>query len=221
MNIKIFGKVFFVSKFLLAVIITVVSAIFAVSGFLIIKDKDRDKLAYAYPTEYSNILMPANSTEPDEESVLLKVYITGCVNKPGIYDVKKGAFLYEVVEMAGGLTGEAEQESINMVYEILDNVSIKIVSSATGESHVLGNTDAGASVVINSNSGHNSGNAVVNINTADLSELQRLPGIGEAKAADIIKYREEKGLFKRIEDIMNVPGIKEARFNALKGLITC
>ncbi len=63
------------------------------------------------------------------------------------------------------------------------------------------------------------GNGLVNINLADKTELMTITGVGEAKAEKIIDYREQNGGFKAIEDIMNIPGIKEGMFNKIKDQI--
>jgi len=159
-----------------------------------------------------------------EEKIL--VYVVGCVKKPGIVEIQKGGLICDAVEAAGGLTEDADAENINMVYSLNENVMLHIKSKQ--DSNNVGDgaavyTDAGPAAEVAGSSGDVSGSgkpALVNINTADIEELDTLPGIGEATARDIIAYREKVGGFTSIEDIMNVPRIKQNRFESIKDFIT-
>jgi competence protein ComEA len=103
----------------------------------------------------------------------------------------------------------------------------QIKTSSPAQPATDGGSEAGAGITITRDSGgvivnESAGvkSSKVNINTANVSELDTLPGIGEATAADIIQYREKHGPFKRIEDIMKVTGIKENKYNKIKDVIT-
>lgn len=189
----------------------------------------------------------------------IKIYVVGCVKKPGIVTIEKGQMLDDAVREAGGLTEDADSESINMVYVLNENVMLYIKSKKETDQmeaeqkepekdtkqtkQVLSvkdpapNKDLGMGAVIIKDSGYsteiigNAGasendgmpegnNSFVNINSADAKELDTLPGIGEATARDIIAFRESNGGFKKIEDIMKVPRIKQNRFNSIKDYIT-
>lgn len=185
-----------------------------------------------------------------ELSGTIKIYVVGCVRKPGIVTLQKGQLIDDAVRIAGGLTEEADAGSINMVYELNENLMLRIKSmeemikekeikkSAIVNKPVvdsgLGN---GASIIRGSGegvdilgdegdgiaAGSDGGgiNAVrVNINTADENELDTLPGVGSATAKDIIAFREKNGSFRKIEDIMKVPRIKKNRFESIKDFIT-
>lgn len=134
------------------------------------------------------------------------VYIIGEVINPGVYMLEEGARVYNVVEAAGGLTENAAEKCINMAAALSDGEQIIVYSREEAES--IGSV------------GTNPSSLVVNINTADKEMLMTLPGIGEARASDIIKYREKNGAFQKIEDIMKVPGIKDAAFQKIEDLIT-
>lgn len=133
------------------------------------------------------------------------VYIVGEISCPGIYYVKDGSRLHDVVEAAGGFTEEAATEYINLASTVCDGEKIVVYSISQVEN---------SEIVLEEDS------ALININTADVEKLMTLPGIGKSKANDIIKYRESNGRFEAKEDIMKVSGIKEAAYEKIKEYIT-
>ncbi len=160
-----------------------------------------------------------NITEENEEIV---IHIAGEVNTPGIVRIKEGSRIADVIEKAGGLTVKANLSNINLAYIVEDGQKITIpskeeqevkeyVTSESGEgvSHGLPQTGSNQNTTTNTNS-------KININKATKEELQTLSGIGESTAQKIIDYRKENGEFKQIEDLKNVSGIGEAKFNAIK-----
>jgi competence protein ComEA len=186
----------------------------------------------------------------------IKVYVVGCVNKPGIVTLEKGQVIDDAVRLAGGLTEDADAGNINMVYKLNENTMLYIKSkkeivqmsgdtsknpasettamkSVAGKSTETGNlgkgaeivSDSGGSVDVKGSGGSNGedsdaeGSTIININTADTAELDKLPGVGEATAREIIAYREKNGPFRKIEEIMKVPRIKQGRFDSIKDLI--
>ena len=169
-------------------------------------------------------------TEPESEATAgtVSIYICGAVNSPGVYEMDSGGILNDVIEMAGGFREDAADEYIDLVYVVRGNMSVYIPTVAEIEAEGYdswGNseiyfrsgeeeTQAGepGQAEVDSNSG------LVNINTATREQLMTLPGIGEATADAIISYRETTP-FQRIEDIMNVSGIGESKYNRIKDLI--
>ncbi len=135
------------------------------------------------------------------------VYITGKVKNPDVYKVPEDYRIYQVIELAGGFLDDAETRNINLADRIYDGMQITVY--AVGEETVYG-------CVANTNTG----SSLININTASKEELMTLPGIGDAKAESIIRYRNENGYFSSIEDIMNISGIKEGAFEKIKDYIT-
>lgn len=135
-------------------------------------------------------------------SAILYVEVCGCVNIPGVYEVTEGTRVYQVIEMAGGLRGDADSKSINKAESVADGQQIYIPSKDEAIAPA-----------------EDTGTELVNINKASMDELMTLPGIGQSKAEAIISYRESGGRFETIEDIMNVSGIKDAAFNKIKELI--
>ncbi len=137
----------------------------------------------------------------------LLVHICGAVNTPGVYEFDENDRIYQAVEKAGGFTHEADTEYLNMAEALADGMKIYIptteetIEMKSGEK-VLENADGR-----------------IDLNTAGVSELCTLPGIGEAKAKSIIEHREKVGRYTSIEEIMDVEGIKEGLFNKIKDSI--
>ncbi|MGN0362021.1 MAG: helix-hairpin-helix domain-containing protein [Bilifractor sp.] len=151
------------------------------------------------------------------------VYVCGAVRNPGVYALPSGSRVYEAIAMAGGTTEEADDRSLNQASVIADGQQITVYTreeiekqrenggvlpgqEKTGES---GNASSDAETV----------KSRVNINSATKEELMTLTGIGEARANAIIAYREEHGAFSRIEDIMQIDGIKEKAFAKIRDSI--
>lgn len=195
----------------------------------------------------------SNTKKPDT----IKIYITGCVKKPGIITINKGDLIDDAIRAAGGVTSSADIENINLVFSLKENVmltiygkketvisknsQIKTSNKKSSQTTALQKTtdqnaspssvgkavkltvDSGTSAQVvgsSTDAANSSGNSKVNLNTATLAELDKLPGIGEATATDIMEYRKSHGPFKSISDIMKVPRIKQSRFNSIKELIT-
>ena len=134
------------------------------------------------------------------------VEIKGAVNYPGIYEFNRTEVrIYEVIEMAGGLTPLANTDALNLAEIVENNSSIYISKSVDSDSYTI-------------KMGTVKGK--ININTASLSELMSLSGIGERKAQSIITYRNTNGFFKNIEELKNVDGIGDALFESIKEDIT-
>ncbi len=152
--------------------------------------------------------MAAQEPEADTgEDGSIFVYVCGSVDSPGVYELPEGSRVFEALSLAGGTLEEAELSSINQAEACYDGE--KIYVPAVGEAGVDGDTEEASDV----------SDGRININTADSSELQKLKGIGESRAEDIISYREKNGKFLEIEGIMEVPGIKQGTFDKIKDQI--
>lgn len=139
-------------------------------------------------------------SETSEEQIAeIVVYLCGAVKKPGIVVLPEGSRINDAIREAGGFAEDAAQNSVNLAAKLKDE---EMVYVATKE-EVKASLD----------------NGTININTADVSSLCTLPGIGESKARDIILYREKNGAFQNKEDIMDVEGIKENLYNKIEALI--
>lgn len=148
-------------------------------------------------------------TGADEEWIY--VYVCGCVNNPGVYSLERDARMFQAIEMAGGIREDGCADYLGMAERISDGERIYIPS----KEEIQNNPDYAAEKTSESSVE----NDLININMASKEQLMTLPGIGEAKADAIIQYRKDKGGFSRIEDIMNISGIKEAAFSKIKDYI--
>lgn len=157
--------------------------------------------------EESNII---NEEEIKQENKII-VHITGAVEKQGIVEIKQNSRISDIIDAAGGVTKEADLSRINLAYMVEDGQKI-YVPSIYDEEAITVTENAGEGVVEENN--ENTGK--VNINTATQTELETLNGIGPSTALKIINYRKENGDFEKIEDIKNVPGIGDAKFESFK-----
>lgn len=152
----------------------------------------------------------AVNSESENEVKTIMVHISGAVHKPGVVELEEGKRLIDAVDLCGGLKDDADIDRINLAKKLADEEKIYI--PRIGE-------EIPADIGFSDKSNNNTDNGKININTCSKAELMLLPGIGDALADRIIEYRE-KMPFKTIEDIKNVPGIGEKRFEAIKDLIT-
>lgn len=171
-------------------------------------------------TENSNFIeLSEEEVFNTEEEIIEKedneiiVHITGEVKNEGIIKTEENSRLADVIEEAGGTTDEADLSKINLAYAIKDGQKIYIpkVEEELEEDYISENAGDG---VLPEESEKVKGK--VNINTAKQTELETLSGIGPSTALKIINYRNENGEFKDIEDLKNVPGIGESKFEAIK-----
>ncbi len=125
--------------------------------------------------------------------------------------VEAGSRIYQVIDLAGGLTEEADKDFLNMAQTVTDGQKIVVYTKEEVEEGKISETVNG----ITSN-GAALDETKINLNTADKNTLMKLTGIGEAKADAILTYRTEHGGFRTIEEIMEVPGIKSAAFEKIK-----
>ena len=154
---------------------------------------------------------PPEEIKPSSQASYV-VHVCGQVKEPGVYELEPGSRVYQAVEMAGGFGPDAASWYLNLAQEVADGMKIQVPTEE--EALAWGNSGGSLSV------GQGQTGTKVNLNTADEEQLMTLTGIGESRAADIIRYRQEHGPFERIEDIMNVSGIKEGAFQKIKDSIT-
>lgn len=156
-----------------------------------------------------------NQTEKQPEiPEKVMVDVKGQIKQPGVYQANTGERVIDVISRAGGLTDKADQGLVNFAEHIKDEMIIYI--PAKGEEGVSTPINSGGTPASSIGSQKE---AKININKADETELQNLPGIGPAKAAAIIEYRNTSGPFKTVEDLKNISGIGDKTFEKLKDLI--
>ena len=137
---------------------------------------------------------------------IIYVQVSGAVKKPGVYRLPEGSRVFQALELAGGMTKEADEKSLNQAQELTDGQIVWVMTAEEAVSleqpESLPNDDGR-----------------INLNTATQEELMTLPGIGEAKAKSILAWREDHGSFEQIEDIMKIEGIKEGVFSKIRDCV--
>lgn len=156
---------------------------------------------------------PTATPTPTPTPAPLRVYVTGAVQAPDVYYLTVGSLVRDAVLAAGGPAPDADLERINLARQLQDQQQIYIPRK--GEEPPVPTISDGVPVGTSS-----ADQPLVNINTATVEELQQLPRVGPALAQRIVAYREMYGPFKSIEDVMQVPGIGEALFAAIRDSIT-
>ena len=179
--------------------------------------KDYSEELIPYEENYSST-EENNDIEEAEGGAEIVIYITGAVKNKGVYGLEEGSRITDAIDKAGGLTEEADIDTINLAYLLEDGMKIKIPTKKETEQN-KSNTE-----ITTKESGieeaKTNNNKKININTATQEELDSLDGIGASTANKIIEYRNENGKFKTIEDIKNVSGIGESKFKNIKDHIT-
>ena len=169
---------------------------------------------------------PAEKPEPQT----IYVHVCGAVINPNVYELPAGSRVYEAVQMAGGFTEDADESYVNQAQTLSDGVKLVIPTIEQTQAMITENAEVdligivGEQDGVQGNSASMQGGAAssdgkININTATEAELCNIPGIGATRAAAIVAYRQEKGGFSVIEDIMNVSGIKEGTYEKIKDSI--
>lgn len=170
----------------------------------LIKNEDTDM--------YEEIKSVDDSTKEEKKNQIV-VEIKGAIKNPNVYWIDEESIVEDLINKAGGLNENADINSINRAEKLKNHQLIIIPDNSNHE-----NNDVNVNILRSNND--NLSSNLININTADEKELDSLPGVGPSRAKDIIRYREEKGEFKSIEEIKNVKGIGESSFEKLKDKIT-
>ena len=160
----------------------------------------------------------ARDTKDAEEKLCIYVHICGAVNYPGVYRLKQGDRVVDAVAAAGGFTQEAAQDFCNQAVPVFDGEKIyipKIQEITEQEQQALIQEQAAAGTDALSGERNSLEKSRLDINTASAEQLCTLTGIGEAKAKAIVAYREAHGKFTKCEDLMKVPGIKDALYGKI------
>lgn len=178
------------------------------------EDMEQDAVEAAEASDEGSL----TEKELPEDSVSGKeicVYVCGRVKQAGVYCLPEGARLAEVIHTAGGFSKKAAKEYLNLAQKAEDGEKIYVPSRK--EARKMKNSQEPAA---KSEKDNNSSGGKVNLNTAEKEELMTLTGIGEAKADAILTYRKEHGGFASLEELMQVPGIKEGVYRNICDFIT-
>ena len=173
-----------------------------------------------FESEDESELLLSNTQEKEienDEEEFIVVHVTGEVKNPGVVKVKEGSRVEDLVKAAGGLTENADISNVNLAYVVEDGIKIRIPSTDDEKNEEYITQSIGEGIIMQEEG--NSNSSIVNINTANETELEELPGIGASIAGRIIDYRNKNGKFKDLDDIKNVTGIGESKYEKIKDLI--
>lgn len=135
--------------------------------------------------------------------------ISGAVKNSGIYALKAGARVADLIRAAGGETAEADLSSVNRAILLKDQDKVYI--PVKGENSPLDTTASQPSSTTSNNGGEK-----IHLNSATIADLQKLNGVVQKKAEQIIAYREQNGPFKSVDDLTKVSGIGEKTLAGFK-----
>lgn len=152
--------------------------------------------------------------KPETEKAQIVVYVCGAVSKPGVVRLQEGARVVDAVKACGDLLPTADAAQVNMAQPLKDGAQITVPETPVALS------PAGSGAPNAASTARAAATDKININTADVVALDKLPGIGPAMAARIIEYRKTEGAFQSPEDLKKVKGIGDAKFQKLKEQIT-
>ena len=148
----------------------------------------------------------SNVDRENAKNTSITVEIKGEVKNPDVYEIQDGSIIRDLINLAGGLTSEANIDGINRAEKLRGNQLI-IIPNKNDESVVK---------TPSSVSGTTNNSSIININIASLEELKKITGVGDVKAQSIIDYREKNGGFKSIEELKNIDGIGSKTFEKIK-----
>ena len=188
-----------------AIIFIIVIIIVVAIYYLYTKSTEEDDILV------QNILTINQSTNENEftKDEKIFIYVSGAVNSPGVIEIDNNSRVKDAIEKAGGLKENADLTNINLAEKLEDEKKIYIPEEGENTSKE----------VVEEINNQESQKLKVNINTANSSELQKLPGIGPSLAESIVEYRKQNGRFASVEDIKKVSGIGKNKFNKIKEYI--
>lgn len=187
--------------------------------YFFIKEKEYTEIN----TNFSILNEEEEYTKEENKNKII-IYITGAVANEGIYELDENSRIADAIDKAGGITEEANINNINLAFVLEDGVKIYIPKKEDNSNEIKDDTNTYISkrsdnIELAQSTKNNSTNNKVNINTANQTELETLPGIGASIATKIISYRNKNGKFINIEDIKKVNGIGESKYEKIKDLI--
>ncbi|WP_342541146.1 helix-hairpin-helix domain-containing protein [Heyndrickxia sp. FSL K6-6286] len=182
--------------------------------FLFIGKSPREKHGI-HTSDFSAYLEESGQKEDEDQKNIadmkIIVDLKGEIVNPGIYEANDGERVQDLITKAGGFSKNADKLKVNLAQKVKDEMVIYVPK--IGE-------EINVSLFDEAESTTNNSEGKVNINSANKDQLQTIPGIGPSKADAIIEYREQKGEFKKIEEIKNVTGIGEKTYEKLKDSIS-
>jgi competence protein ComEA len=152
--------------------------------------------------------------------VPLVVHVSGAVHRPGVVELSPGARVQEAVAAAGGLTGEADPDRLNLARPLNDGERVWVPVPGEEEPDLVGPETGPTPAAQPGEPAGGAAGPVVDLNAADQSALEELPGVGPVTAGRIVAWREEHGRFSSAEELLEVSGIGERTLEQLRPHLT-
>jgi competence protein ComEA len=185
------------------------------------REEQTDGVPVGLPTAETTVGSGTAGTETEQ----IPVYIAGQVKRPGVVLVSRDSWLEVAIAACGGASETADLNRVNLAMTLYPGQMVYIpqkdepipsqIAAVAGGTQDYGGHSDGTNPALS-----NERKATVNLNTATAAELETLPGIGPATADKILKHRRENGGFNEIEELMQISGIKEAKFNEIKPYVS-
>lgn len=218
------------------IIMVIIGSMIIIAFLYYIYTKEDDSVIFAEENMIGNIAEDIEESEETTKEEINKiiVHVSGAVNKEGIVELEENSRISDAINKAEGLKENADTKNINLAFKLEDGMKIYIptIGEEIEENEQIQNKNRidETSKYVTSSSGviqdeqtngqsEEKKNEKININTATQTELETLPGIGPSTSLKIVNYREENGNFKTIEDIKEVSGIGDAKYENIKDLI--
>lgn len=196
----------------------IIAGIFVVGIFIFYMSTKTKAYDESFIKEIEEEEISKKEEKTEEISKEIIIHITGAVKKEGIVKLDEDARIIDAIEKAGGLTEDANLKMVNLAYALKDGQKIYIPKITDTEEEMELEVGIPLQVIVGNEKEDNT-SGKININTATQNQLESLSGIGEKTASKIIEYREANGKFKEIEDIKNVSGIGNEKFETIKSQI--
>ena len=218
------------------IIMVIIGSMIIIAFLYYIYTKEDDSVIFAEENMIGNIAEDIEESQETTKEEINKiiVHVSGAVNKEGIVELEENSRISDAINKAEGLKENADTQNINLAFKLEDGMKIYIptIGEKIEENEQSQNKNridetskyvTSLSGVVQEEQTHEQSeekkNEKININTATQTELETLPGIGPSTSLKIVNYREENGKFKTIEDIKEVSGIGDAKYENIKDLI--
>ncbi|EIT5186072.1 helix-hairpin-helix domain-containing protein [Enterococcus faecalis] len=184
-----------------------------VSIYLMVNKEPRVDTTMWEETSLTTMAEVATDATKERAETMIYVDIKGAVKVPGIYQLKNQQRIWDALALAGGVSEEADTAQVNYAQKVKDQMIIYVPKKGEPVPQSLETLQESAPAQQNQEE-------KINLNTATEAELQTISGIGAKKAQEIIRFRDEQGPFKTVEELKNVPGIGEKTVERLKDMLT-
>lgn len=170
--------------------------------------------------------VPTVAPGPTSTPGPLRIFVNGAVAAPAVYELPHDGILQEAIDRAGGFTDEADTAVVNLALPLQDGMQIYVptLAETAEQTQVIISAPVvrseGVDIDVSEETAVTEGGELVNINNADVTALDTLPGIGPSTAEKIVEYRETNGPFAAVDEIMSVSGIGPAKYSQIEAFIT-